>query len=156
MANSQRDLELERAWRARLRAWRLSGLSGRAFCLRAGLSEPSFYGWRREIARRDREAAASPRAVVSSVAVPRAARRTAASPMAPGFTPVRIVADERCQSEEVWALEVSWPDGLALRVRPGFDAATLTRLLVLLGRPVAAGSAAMPGAAGSAAGGATC
>jgi hypothetical protein len=76
--------------------------------------------------------------------------------MAPGFTPVRIVADERCQSEEVWALEVSWPDGLALRVRPGFDAATLTRLLVLLGRPVAAGSAAMPGAAGSAAGGATC
>lgn len=134
----RRDGGLERAWRGRLRAWRRSGLDGRAFCRGEGLSEASFYAWRREIARRDHEATASARAA----ALP----RTTSPPGTPRFVPVAIVADQGGRREEVRGLELVWPDGLALRVGPGFDAATLTRLLTVLGRPAAA----------SAAGGAAC
>ncbi|MCA8985882.1 MAG: hypothetical protein KDA76_19360 [Planctomycetaceae bacterium] len=57
MARRQRDLGLERRWRERLASWRASGLNVRAFCLRHGLTETSFYYWKREL--RTREAAAS-------------------------------------------------------------------------------------------------
>src|SRR5579864_2105350 len=50
-----RDLAKEWYWRRLLRQWRRSGLTGRAFCAEQELSEPSFYAWKREIARRDHE-----------------------------------------------------------------------------------------------------
>lgn len=53
-----RDLSKERLCRQRLARWERSCLTGRDFCRRKYLSEPSFYGWKREIARRDRESAA--------------------------------------------------------------------------------------------------
>ena len=54
----ERDRGKERFWRRVLRQWRDSGRSVRAFCAAHGLSEPSFYGWRRTLAERDREAPA--------------------------------------------------------------------------------------------------
>jgi len=61
VAKHARDVQLERLWRRRLRDWRQSGLSVRYFCRQHALSEPSFYSWRREIARRDREPSATRR-----------------------------------------------------------------------------------------------
>lgn len=55
MANSKRSVEKEQFWRLVLDEHRRSGLSVRAFCQREGVSEPSFYAWRREIRQRDAE-----------------------------------------------------------------------------------------------------
>lgn len=51
-------------WQHQLHLWRRSGLSVRRFCARHGLSEPSFYFWRRRL-----------------------------EPKHPAFLPVRVVAD---------------------------------------------------------------
>ena len=80
----------------------------RAFCARHGLTTASFYNWRRVLERRAAEHAV--------------------------FAPVQVVAD--AMPAQTTALEVVLADGRAVRVAPGFDAATLRRLLAVLeGRP---------------------
>jgi len=106
MARPQcRDAAKERFWRQAVGAWRASGLGVRDFCGRRRLSEPSFYGWRRELAQRDRQAA----------------RRPAAA-----FVPVQVVGATAA------AIEIVRGDGPVVRVRPGFDAATLRQVLATL------------------------
>ena len=103
-----RDERKERQWRRWIDQWRVSGLSVRAFCERRRLTVASFYAWRRVLQRRDAEKAA--------------------------FVPVQVVAD--AVPTQSGALEVVLTDGRAVRVAPGFDAATLRQLLdVLEGRP---------------------
>ena len=104
MSKYARDLDLERQWRRRLKEWERSGLSGRDFCRRHLLSEPSFYGWRREIARRDGE-------------------RSAAQQQ-PAFVPVAVIATE--------PLEVVVRGGRVVRVGRGFDAAHLRAVVAAL------------------------
>lgn len=53
MGRVQRDPVLERQWRERIARWQASGSSVRAFCLRHGLIETSFYFWKRELRARD-------------------------------------------------------------------------------------------------------
>ena len=53
MAARTFDPQRDRFWREVLARYGASGLSVRAFCVQAGLSEPSFYAWRRTLARRD-------------------------------------------------------------------------------------------------------
>lgn len=50
------DVVKERIWRGHLADQAASHRTIRDYCGEHGLSEPSFYGWRREIARRDRVA----------------------------------------------------------------------------------------------------
>jgi transposase len=103
-----RDERKEQQWRRWIRQWRASGLSVRAFCARHGLATPSFYHWRRVLDRRAAEKAA--------------------------FLPVQVLAD--ASPARASALEVILADGRAVRVAPGFDAATLRQLLAVLeGRP---------------------
>jgi hypothetical protein len=104
MAKHMRDAKLERLWRQRLKEWQRSGQTGRDFCQRHGLSEPSFYCWRREIAKRDRE--------------PAAAERQAA------FVPVRVVASA--------PIDVVLRCGRVVRVPAGFDAAQLRAVVQAL------------------------
>ena len=99
-----RDVRKEREWRRRIREWRASGLAVRDFCKRHGLEERSFYAWRLELGRRDAAASA--------------------------FVPVRIVADDAAVVGG--GLEVALSNGRAIRVPPGFDAATLRQLLTVL------------------------
>jgi transposase-like protein len=99
-----RDEKKERQWRRRIDQWRVSGLSVRAFCAQHGLSSASFYHWRRVLERRAAEG--------------------------PAFVPVQVVAD--ALPTQASALEVVLLDGRTVRVAPGFDAATLRRLLVVL------------------------
>jgi len=47
-----KDLNLERAWRQRLRRQSTSGLSISAFCAREGVSCASFQAWKRRLAAR--------------------------------------------------------------------------------------------------------
>jgi hypothetical protein len=53
MAQATRKLGREPYWRMVLARWRRSGLSVRAFCRAEGVSEPSFYWWRRKLDQAD-------------------------------------------------------------------------------------------------------
>src|SRR5262249_18825164 len=100
-----RDEQKEQRWQRRIEHWRASGLSVRAFCARRGLATASFYNWRRVLQRR-------------------------ATDEQPAFVPVQVVAD--AVPAQASALELVLTDGRTVRVAPGFDAATLWRLLAVL------------------------
>jgi hypothetical protein len=101
-----RDHQKERFWRTMLQRWRLSGLSVREFCARHQLTQPSFYAWRRTLAQRDSD--------VQFVPV-RLADQSTVAPNGPSTALERLLDGRR-----------------RLRIEPGFDAATLKRLLTLL------------------------
>lgn len=116
----RRDPAKERSWRRLLRLWKRSGQTGRDFCATHGLSEPSFYAWRREIAQRDQEA---------RTPTPPAKRPVAHAPL-PTF--VRVTVD----TEDVpTPLEVVLAHGRRVRLGPGFDADLLRQLLRVLEEP---------------------
>src|SRR4051794_30221509 len=103
-----RDVRKEQQWRRWLEQWRHSGLSGRAFCARHALSEPSFYAWRRALQQRDAGAV-------------------------PTLVPVRVVPDPEVVGASPF--EVVLHRGrrrVRVRVRPGFDPAALRQLLAVL------------------------
>ena len=60
MAKGQRDSKREAFWRGALAKFQNSGLSIRAFCRQAKLTEASFYAWRRTIQQRDAAQARRP------------------------------------------------------------------------------------------------
>jgi hypothetical protein len=99
-----RDERKEQQWRRWINQWRVSGLSVRGFCAQHGLASANFYHWRRVLERRAADQ--------------------------PAFVPVQVVAD--AVPAQASALEVVLADGRAVRVAPGFDAATLRRLLAVL------------------------
>jgi transposase-like protein len=53
----RRDLAKEKFWRKWIKAFVASGQSVRDFCILHGLSEASFYAWRRTLAQRDAKSA---------------------------------------------------------------------------------------------------
>lgn len=114
----RRDTDKERFWRARVVQWRRSGLPVRKFCRREGLSEPLFYSWRRELARREMSAS-----LAGEVTRQEPAKATP-------FVPVRIVAPPPVS--QATAIEIVLSRGRRVRVRPGFDRDTLQAVLDLL------------------------
>ena len=57
MARSKRSAEKEQFWRSMVEEHGQGGLNVRAFCRQKGISEPSFYAWRKELQKRDAEQA---------------------------------------------------------------------------------------------------
>ena len=121
MAKGQRDSVKERRWRGHLAAWRRSGQSVRAFCAAQGLSEPSFYSWRRALAQGKRRR--GPRKTPSD-STASAAERTKPLP----FLPVRLVED----TPSAAAVEVVLRGGRVVRVAAGFSAQTLREVVAVL------------------------
>jgi hypothetical protein len=107
-----RDVNKERIWRDAISRWQRSGQTIRGFCREHGLSEFSFYAWRRTIARRD-----------ESLACVTAVDRE------PVFVPVRLTPTATVAAVP---LELVLSSGRIVRVSPGFDAATLQALLAIL------------------------
>jgi transposase len=99
-----RDQSKERRWRRWLQEWRDSGLTVREFCEWRSLSEANFYAWRRTLDQRKTEAV--------------------------HFVPVHVVVEEQTAADAT--LVVVLPGNRLVRVAPGFDAATLQRLLAVL------------------------
>lgn len=108
MANSKRDQVKEQFWRRTVARWQGSGLTVRAYCAEHGLSEPSFYAWRGELARRDQRRAE------------RAVKTAHVQPV--HFVSVRV-------TEPPAAIEIVLSKGPIVRVRPGFDLLTLRQVL---------------------------
>lgn len=107
MARHERDQELERSWRRRLREHKQSGRTVRDFCRIHQLPESSFHFWRRNIEQRDRE---------------RVAKR------APAFVPVTLVEAKPMASP----IDIHLTGGRRVRVRPGCDRELLALVLAVL------------------------
>jgi hypothetical protein len=117
MARGKLDSGKERFWRDMVERWRGSKLTIRAFCDEQGVSEASFYSWRRTIAQRERQTAFTPVVRGKRVDDP------------PIFVPLRVAPVPTAATS---ALEVVVGPGRVIRVPPGFDAATLRNLLAVL------------------------
>jgi hypothetical protein len=108
-----RDADREAFWRKTLKEQADSGQNIRAFCRAGGLTEPSFYAWRRAIAARDGNSASRQVRATRPTFVelrPKSA--------APGKldVPLEIVAGDR-----------------RLLIRPGCDRTLLREVLAVLG-----------------------
>lgn len=118
----QKSERKEQEWREIVERWAGSGMSVRAFCEERGLSEPSFYAWRRTLAARDRLAREQFVPVRVTPAAPDSVLEATAT-----------ATVENAAS----ALQLLVGGGRRLLIGPGFDGPTLRRLLALLeeGRP---------------------
>jgi hypothetical protein len=140
----------ERFWRKQVEAWQRSGLSVREFCRRRGLSEASFYAWRRELPLRDRERLQLSEEVDTTSTGPgkskptahkgrrlsgsaadgyRKSGKPAATPSAASATPLFVPLSVRAQAAANDALEVQLCCGTVVRLRPGFCRDDLLRVL---------------------------
>jgi hypothetical protein len=116
MARVDRNSGKEQFWRGMVRQWDPCKQTVREFCVEHGVSEPSFYAWRRTIAKRDRQAAAE---LVSAPPV---------TGDRPTFVPVQVVAGTAAAP----MLEVMVNRKRVIRVPADFDATALRRLLAVL------------------------
>jgi len=120
---AQRDAGRERFWRRLMTLWRRSQpITVRDFCAEHGVSEPSFYSWRRTLAQHD-QARLSSIKTAQRKSQPRASTRQPAR-----FVPLRIVATPPNNGAD---LQIVLSSGQVIRVPPGFDAATLRQLLAI-------------------------
>jgi transposase-like protein len=118
------DRDKEQFWRQMFGRWTASGLSIAAFCEDAGLSQQSFYRWRRVLRKRSRRLDQQrPQAV--DAATEKAA--TAIARPLPLFVPLAV---ESMAAAAV--LEVVVRGGRVIRVPAGFDAPTLAQVLAVL------------------------
>jgi transposase len=116
----QPDASKQQHWLDLMRRWQQSSCSVRAFCARYGLTQASFYFWRRVL----RE-----RGLLQERPAP--ARPTLSTPPPAAFVKLTLDAD----APSTTAVEVVLNDRRRLRVHPGFDPATLLQLVRLLEEP---------------------
>jgi transposase-like protein len=121
MARGHYDRHKEQHWRRHVAAWRRSGQSVRAYCAAQGLSEPSFYAWRKTL--RERDGGGDTKARHSATIA-----QVAASPAVSPFVPVRLVEAAPASA----AVEVVLRGGWVVRVTDGFTAQTLRAVLAAL------------------------
>jgi hypothetical protein len=133
----------EQLWRERVERLQSSGLSVREFCRRENLPEPSMYGWRREIARRDAETDSMSLAEASSVRRGRKThshgpKKSRRSPNSLGaFLPLQVVDGQGVTSgQSRAAIEIVLPANLRVLVHPGFDPFVLRQVVETLSTPV--------------------
>jgi transposase len=100
------DQDQRKFWQMAIETWQASGLSVRQFCKQEGLSEPSFYSWRKRLAK---------------VVEPEADNRAINS--AEPFIQVSL------QQEKSSCMELMFSSGHMLRINPGIDNKTLTVVL---------------------------
>jgi hypothetical protein len=128
----ERDPKRERFWRGVLLKQGRSGLTAKAFCHQEQLSEASYYSWRRELARRDREPSSlrhRRREVASGATSFRVAKRPPVR-STPLFQELSILggpspAADRC-------LEIILPNGCRLRLPAEVDRRLLADVLQAL------------------------
>ncbi len=114
--------ERKRYWHDLIERQPTSGLNIARFCADAGVSQNAFYVWKKRLlttAQQDRTA--MPR--------PKHRRKKAA---AKSLVPVRVIPDISHRSPTALAIEIAWPNGVALRVAPGCDSKTLREVFSLL------------------------
>lgn len=135
MANrGERSVEKEAFWKLAVDEWRQAGTSVREFCRSNGLKESAFYFWRRELAKRQGLATAE-----SGTRPARTSAPKLETPPAASLSPTAMFLPLTLRSQETAASEISEAGAIEIvsghhrvRVSPGFDEETLSRLLRLL------------------------
>jgi len=114
--------ERKRFWRDLVERQPTSGLNIARFCANAGVSQNAFYVWKKRLLTTARKIlGARPR---------RKHRRKKAG--AKSLVPVRIIPDLSHQPVTAQAIEIAWPNGIAVRVAPGCDSKTLREVFGLV------------------------
>jgi Transposase len=122
--------ERRRFWHGLIKRQPTSGLNIARFCEQAGVSENSFFAWKRRLRSTDQ---ASKHSSLEGLASPRRKRRrkkSAAKSMS--LVPVRLVADVDRRPLTAGLIEIAWPDGVVLRVPTGCNGDTLRDVFGLL------------------------
>jgi transposase len=114
--------ERKRFWRDLVERQTASGLTIAKFCAEAGVSQNSFYVWKKRL-----RTTAPDRQVMT----PRRKHRRKKA-VAKSLVPVRVIPDVSHQPPTAKAIEIAWPNGIALRVAPGCDCQTLREVFGLL------------------------
>jgi hypothetical protein len=135
MANQRRSVEKEAYWRGQFERQLASGLSIRRWCRESGVSEPTFYVWRRELRKRDHERGRTERNRHEPLSEPA---------FAPGFVAVDVLALDVLTSDVVTSdamlsgreakLEIDVAGGVVIRLREDASAETLERVLTAVCR----------------------
>lgn len=112
----QPDARKQQRWLDLMQRWQLSQLTVRAFCERHGLTEASFYLWRRVL---------HERGLLSQ------RTRMEHQPL-PADSPPFVKLTVAVETTDAATFEVVLNDHRLLRVRPGFDPDTLRQLVRLL------------------------
>jgi hypothetical protein len=150
-----RSAEKEASWRGHVSRQAVGGVSIRAYCREYGLSEPAFYAWRREIAKRDaerggprRDPQESPTVRVAGrgrtrspeadlAATPRAVKRrvggkaSSARSGGAGLIAVDIVGAAEVRVMASPTLEIECPGGPVIRLREDVPAEVLQRVMAV-------------------------
>ena len=114
--------ERTRFWRDLVERQPTSGLNIARFCADACVSQNAFYVWKKRLlTTTPQDRAAMPR---------RKHRRKKA--VVKSLVPVRVISDLSHQPPTAKAIEIAWPNGIALRVAPGCDSKTLREVFGLL------------------------
>ena len=135
MANQRRSVEKEAYWRGQLDQQAVSGLSVRRWCRDNGVSEPTFYVWRRELRKRDLERDLPDR----NPAEPGVQGRLSGAGVPSGFVAVDVVPSDVVPSDAVSSgreaqLEMDVAGGVVIRLRENASAETLERVLSVVCR----------------------
>ena len=152
-STKSKRVEAREFWEAAIRLWTESGLPVREFCHREGLTENTFYSWRRALMPKDPSPRVSQKSFATegseSPADGRGRHRPEpdANPAAPKasvveFLPVRIVGEEVPCTNAVPAeiaagaatIEIVGTPPWRVRILAGFDPATLHAVLRMLER----------------------
>jgi len=125
MANQRRSVEKEAYWRGQLERQSASGQSIRRWCHENGVSEPTYYVWRRKLQNRDHERGlpeCDSHASLSEATV------------APGFVALDVVPSDVVTSAATSAdctaqLEIDVAGRVVIRLREDASAEILERVL---------------------------
>jgi transposase-like protein len=152
-SNKAKRGETREFWEAAVRLWAESGRPVRDFCNREGLTEHTFYSWRRTLMPNSptTEANQEPTAVDDGKAAADDRRQRRLRPVAGvagknasavEFLPVRVVGDEVSHAHATAADAVTGPVSIEIvgaspwrvRIVAGFDPTTLAAVLAVLER----------------------
>lgn len=122
MSRSKRSREQAAFWQLAVAEFATSGLTVRAFCAGEGLSEPSFYAWRRKLRQRTPPARAQPSPATNE----------------PALIPVTVAAATEATSSRnqlgASLLEIVTPGGFTLRFPSDIEPQQLCVLLSVVAR----------------------
>lgn len=127
------SLAKERFWRDHVARQAAEGISVRAYCRRHALKDPSFYAWRRELAKRDRARLGAPARTATrrgSVAANPPLRKPARGPRAVGFVRLAVPPEGMPVGP---VIEIVLPREVRVRVPDGVARSHLREVLAALG-----------------------
>jgi hypothetical protein len=114
--------ERTRFWRDLIERQPASGLNIARFCADAGVSQNSFYVWKKRLLTTAQQVRTAP---------PRRKHRLKKGAVK-SLVPVRVIPDVSHQPLTDKAIEIAWPNGIALRIPAGCDSKTLREVFGLL------------------------